>query len=88
MLSLYNSERFQNEYKNFKSRISAIDDTKIKSNLENLLERLKQKVKSLDTQHAEMIISKQMKSLGEDAKNDILDLRKSIDKKLKDWESR
>jgi hypothetical protein len=88
MLSLYNSEPFQKEYNDFKNRIDQITDLRVKSDLENLLFRLEQKVKSMDSQHVEMIISKQMKSLGSDFKDDIIELRRSIDKKLKDWDSK
>lgn len=87
MLSVYNSEKFKKEYSDFKNRISKIQDLKSKSILENLLLNLERKVKSLDSQHTEIILSRQMKSLGADIKDEILELRKSLDKKIKDCES-
>lgn len=88
MLSIYKSEKFQNEYNDFKTRIDKVDDLRLKSTLENLLRQLETKVKRLDSQHSELIMSRQMKSLGSDIKDELLDLRKSLDKKLKDFESR
>jgi len=88
MLSIYKSEKFQNEYNDFKTRIDKVDDLRLKSTLENLLRQLETKVKRLDSQHSELIMSRQMKSLGNDIKDELLDLRKSLDKKLKDFESR
>ena len=88
MLSIYKSDKFQNEYNDFKTRIDKVDDLRLKSTLENLLRQLETKVKRLDSQHNELIMSRQMKSLGSDIKDELLDLRKSLDKKLKDFESR
>ena len=45
MLSIYKSEKFQNEYNDFKTRIDKVDDLRLKSTLENLLRQLETKVK-------------------------------------------
>ena len=86
MLSLYKSERFQQEYKDFKTRISRVTDEKLKITLENFLNKLASHTKNLDNQHEEMIFSKQMKSMSNDLRDNILEVRKTLDKKLSDWE--
>ena len=85
MLSLYNSEKFQKELKTYKEQIEKISDDTVKKNVENLISKLISEVKRLDSQHEEMIINRQMSSSGQDFKTKITEIRKSIDKKLKDW---
>lgn len=85
MLSLYNSERFQNDLNAYKEKISTISDNNLKSNVENLVAKLISEVKKIDMQHEQMIIDRQMSSSGQDSKTKIIEIRKSIDKKLKDW---
>ena len=85
MLSLYNSEKFQKELKIYKEQIEKISDDTVKKNVENLISKLISEVKRLDSQHEEMIINRQMSSSGQDFKTKITEIRKSIDKKLKDW---
>jgi|SRR6056300_983467 hypothetical protein len=86
MLSLYKSERFQKEYNDFKTRISRVTDEKLKITLENFLNKLASHARNLDNQHEEMIFSKQMKSMSNDLRDNILEVRKTLDKKLSDWE--
>lgn len=86
MLSLYNSEKFQNEVRSFKDRISKVDDLKLKTNLENQINKLESIVKSLDSQFEEMIYSKQIGSNSNDTRSRISDIRKFIDSKLLDFE--
>jgi hypothetical protein len=86
MLSLYKSEKFQNEVRSFKDRISKVDDLKLKTNLENQINKLESIVKSLDSQFEEMIYSKQIGSNSNDTRSRISDIRKFIDSKLLDFE--
>jgi hypothetical protein len=86
MLSLLKSERFQNEYNDFKNRISKVTDERLKITLENYLNKLVTHAKNLENQHLEMIFSKQMRSMSNDLRDNILEVRKTIDKKLSDWE--
>jgi ElaB/YqjD/DUF883 family membrane-anchored ribosome-binding protein len=87
MLSLYKSERFQNDLHTYKEEIEKISDDTVKKNVENLISKLVSEVKRLDSQHEEMIINRQMSSMSDDSKTRIMEIRKSIDKKLKDWNS-
>lgn len=84
MLSLYKSEKFQNEVNTYKKQIDKIQDLKIKSNLENYLSKLVAEVKAFDTEHEEMIYSKSIR-LGNDKKDKIIEIRKMLDRKIKDW---
>lgn len=86
MLSIYNSERFQKEYNDFKTRISKVTDEKLKITLENFLNKLATHTKNLDNQHEEMVFSKQMRSMSGDLRDNITEVRKTLDKKLSDWE--
>jgi flagellar biosynthesis chaperone FliJ len=84
MLSLLNSEKFQTEYKNYKQQIDSITDIAIKNQLENFLAKLVSQVKALDENHTEMILSKRAR-LGDDNKDKIIELRKILNRKLRDW---
>jgi len=87
MLSLYKSEKFQNEVRSFRDRISKVDDLRLKTNLENQLSKLESIVKSLDSQFEEMIYSKQIGSNSNDSRSKISDIRKFLDSKLLDFEN-
>lgn len=85
MLSLYNSERFQNELKTYKEQIDRVTDLRIKSQLENHLAKLVSQVKHLDTHHEEMIFTKQIKEMSGENRDKILDIRKFLDKTIRDY---
>ena len=84
MLSLLNSEKFQTEYKKYKQQIDSITDLSIKNQLENFLAKLVSQVKALDEDHTEMILSKRAR-LGDDNRDKITELRKILNRKLRDW---
>jgi hypothetical protein len=86
MLSLLNSPKFKEEFADYQKRISQITDPTLKKNLENFLNKLINSVKALDSQHEEMIFSKQAPAMGLDARDKILEIRKIIEKRLKDWD--
>jgi len=86
MLSLLESERFQNDYKKFESEIEKIEDIKIKANLENLLQKLVSQVKSLDKQQNELVFSKDVKTFDRNSMTGkITETRKSLERKIKDY---
>lgn len=85
MLSLYNSERFQSELKSYKEQIEKVSDLRIKSKLENHLNRLVSQVKHLDAHHEEMIFTKQIKEMSGDNRDKITEIRKFLDKTLQDY---
>lgn len=86
MLSLLKSERFQADYKKFAEEIEKIEDLKIKSNLENLLQKLVTQVKSLDKKQNDLIFSKDVKTFDRvNMSSSIMDTRKSLERKIKDY---
>lgn len=84
MLSLYNSERFQTELKEYKKIIDQIDEMNTKAQIENFVNKLVLEVKSFDKEHETMIFSKNMQN-GSPGRDKILELRKTIDRKINDW---
>jgi hypothetical protein len=84
MLSLYNSEKFQKELSEYKKIIITVDDLNVKSQLENFVNKLILEVKSFDKEHEMMIFSKNMQN-GSSSREKILELRKTLDRKIKDW---
>lgn len=51
MLSLSNSERFQNDMKTYTRKISQIKDLKIKESAQKLLAKIKQECRFIDEKH-------------------------------------
>lgn len=88
MLTLYNSDKFQTEYQNFKSRAEKITDDNYRKTVEDYIHKLSHQVKTLDTQHEEMIYNRQMDTMSSSVKQKIMELRKTISKQLTDWETR
>jgi molecular chaperone GrpE (heat shock protein) len=84
MLSLLESEKFKNDFKNYQKQISKITDQSLKNQLENFLDKLVTLVKAFDMEHEEMIYSKSIR-LGNDKKDKIIEIRKMLDKRLRDW---
>jgi len=85
MLSLYKSERFQKELKTYKEQIEKVTDLRLKTTLENYLNKLIAHVKHLDSRHEEMIFTKQVKEMAGDDRDKILEVRKFLDKSIKDY---
>ena len=85
MLSLYNSEKFQKELKTYKKQIEKVTDLRLKTTLENYLNKLIAHVKHLDSHHEEMIFTKQVKEMGGDDRDKILEIRKTLDRMIKDY---
>jgi hypothetical protein len=52
---LANNERFKKEYKQFSEKISMIPDEKIKTEMNQLLQKLLSEVRSIDNYHHELI---------------------------------
>ena len=85
MLSLYKSERFQKELETYREHIEKVTDLRIKSNLENQLNKLINQVKNLDAHHEEMIFSKQIKEMSGENRDKITEIRKTLDRMIKDY---
>jgi hypothetical protein len=85
MLSIFNSEKFQTEYKNYKELIEQVTDLRLKSTLENHLNKLVAHVKHLDSHHEEMVFTRQIKEMSGDNRDKILEVRRFLNKSIKDY---
>lgn len=88
MLSLRQSPAFQKEYSNWKSQINEIaDNEQLKKELSSLLSELVSQVNFLDTQHQDLSINNRLSNQSTEAKDRLLEIRKTIDRKLKDYKT-
>lgn len=85
-MRLFNSERFQKEYKDFKSKISQIDNERVKKELSALLDRLVEQVKAIDRKHEDLTQQTRLPNTIDDVRNELFETRKKITTKLSDWE--
>ena len=84
--TIENSEKFKTEYNSFKSRISEITNEKVKTELNGLLLLLLREVRNLDSQHQDIFINKELPASVTEIRSKIGDTRKSLLKRLEDWE--
>jgi hypothetical protein len=87
MLSLLQSERFQQEYKQYQDKIDKITDLPTHNQATTLLKSLAAEVKKLDSQHQDMFAGNQIPMGLSDVRSNIVSIRKKIDKLCKDWNS-
>jgi hypothetical protein len=87
MLSLLQSERFQQEYKQYQNKIEKITDLPTRNQAITLLKSLAAEVKKLDSQHQDMFAGNQIPMGLSDVRSNIVSIRKKIDKLCKDWNS-
>jgi hypothetical protein len=50
-----------------------------------LLQKLTYSIKKLDNMHLEMIYSRQLPTMGNEMKDEISDLRKKLETRIRDW---
>ena len=83
MMSLLNSDRFRNEYKQFQTQIESISDESAKKELSELLGKLVNEVRKLDSMHQELGMRPRLPTGSDETKSRIIELRKQIQTKLK-----
>jgi hypothetical protein len=83
MLSLYNSESFQNDLNRFQTDIQNMDDEEIKNNCKNLLNKLISQVKSFDKDHERMIFARDISDQA--SRDEMVNVRKVLEKKIKEY---
>jgi hypothetical protein len=83
--TIQKSDRFQQDYKRYKSAIDNIKNDKFKLEAESLLNKLVNEVQSLDNMHTDIIMNKQVTSIGTEYRDRIISLRKQLDNKLRDF---
>jgi hypothetical protein len=84
VLTLLKSERFQKEYKEFSDKINTVENEDLKNQLSGLLGNLVNEVKKLDSQHVDIMSSVTRPDVG-DIKTTILELRKTISRRLDEY---
>lgn len=87
MLELYKSQRFQQEYTDYRNQISVISVPDVCQRAENLLAKLVGEVKFLDKQHEEMVVTNKLPMRLTESKSKIKEIRKELDILLKDFNS-
>jgi hypothetical protein len=60
-------------------------DGAAKQESQQLLNKLIGEIKKLDSMHMEMIYSRQLPTMGGDMKQDITDIRKKLETRIRDW---
>lgn len=86
MLSLSKSKHFLDEYKDFQTRISKMTNEPLKKELSGLLSKLVGEVKLLDSHHRDLVNTNNLPSMSADVKSNIMEIRKTISRKLKDYD--
>jgi hypothetical protein len=84
MISLLKSEHFKRDYDNYKTQIDNLSRDELKQRANELLNRLIGEIKMLDSQHQELFTTHKMPMRLEESKKKILDIRKELDRFLKD----
>jgi hypothetical protein len=84
MISLLESEHFKRDYDNYKTQINNLNRDDLKQRANELLNRLIGEIKMLDSQHQELFTTHKMPMRLEESKKKILDIRKELDRFLKD----
>jgi hypothetical protein len=85
---LTSNERFQKEYKDFSEKISMISDEKVKSDLDQLLQKMLAEARSLDRQHEELLRGSKLASdVVSNHRSSLTAIRQQLVKKIESCES-
>ena len=84
---LSKNENFIKEYNNFKTRIDRVKDEHQQTALNDLLNEIASVVKEIDKKHELLAMRSKMPSGGEEPRIKLLDLRKKLDSRLKEYEN-
>ena len=82
---LQRSSRFQEDCKKYRTAIDSMPDGSAKQESQQLLNKLIAEIKKLDSMHMEMIYSRQLPTMGGDMKQDITNIRKQLETRIRDW---
>lgn len=84
--TLENSEKFKTEFNNFKSKIDSIPNENLRKDLSNKLIELLREVRSIDQQHNNMFMTKDLPSLLPESRSKLAEVRNYIISRLGDWD--
>ena len=85
MSNLLQSSRFLKDCEKYESVIATMPEGNVKNETVQLLQKLIYSIKKLDNMHLEMVYSRQMPTMGGEMKQEITDLRKKLETRIKDW---
>lgn len=85
MSNILQSSRFVKDCERYESVIATMPEGNVKNETVQLLQKLTYSIKKLDSMHLEMIYSRQLPTMGNEMKDDILDLRKKLETRIRDW---
>jgi len=84
--TLENSEKFKTEFNNFKEKIAEITNEQVKTDLNKKLIELLREVRSIDQQHVNMFMSKEMSTMIPESRTKLAEIRNYIINRLGDWD--
>jgi hypothetical protein len=84
--TLENSEKFKTEFNNFKEKIAEITNEQVKADLNKKLIELLREVRSIDQQHVNMFMSKEMSTMIPESRTKLAEVRNYIINRLGDWD--
>ena len=82
---LQKSSRFQEDCEKYESVIATMPEGNVKNETVQLLQKLIYSIKKLDSMHLEMIYARQLPTMGNEMKEEILGLRKKLETRIRDW---
>ncbi len=83
--TIENSEVFKKEFRMFSEKISSIKDENAKKELSSKLTELLKEVRHIDSQHRDMFDKKTIPSTVPESRSKLMELRRYLDKKLKEF---
>lgn len=86
--TIQTSETFKEEYTKYQNMINQLPDGTFKTETMQLLTKLITEVKRLDGGHAEMTASRRMPTMTTEVRENIVGIRKQLDRKYRDWQNR
>jgi hypothetical protein len=84
--TLENSEKFKTEFNNFREKISQITNESVKKDLNGKLTELLREVRTIDQQHHNMFMSKELPNMIPESRSKLAEVRNYIIAKLTDWD--
>ena len=85
MSNLLQSSRFLKDCEKYESVIATMPEGNVKNETVQLLQKLTYSIKKLDNMHLEMIYSRQLPTMGNEMKDEISELRKKLETRIRDW---
>jgi hypothetical protein len=65
--------------------IATMPEGNVKNETVQLLQKLTYSIKKLDNMHLEMVYSRQLPTMGNEMKQEISELRKKLETRIRDW---